>query len=336
MAESHKGRNYCLDFIKGMACICIVFMHCKFPGTLGNMFQCVTRFGVPYFFMISGYFSYYEDGRKFDAGKKVKHILIIAVAASVFYLVVGIAEMLILKTPFSFSVRQIASFLIFNQPIFIAEHLWFLYALIYVYILYAIVDRFNLHKIAYYSIPVLLLGYIALAQVRFLITGHATIIYYRNFLMEGFPVFMIGHLIHKYKEKLITKLTNIHLIILISVFTLLCVAECLFLGRDFGANIFTFPQLTAIFIFAVKNSTFMSKNILTDFGKKYSLFVYVLHWFVWKSVELLFTKTGLTDYTATLYLMPFAVAILSVLLSIIVEKAISAIYGRNRNKEVRA
>lgn len=60
MAEKAK-RNYCLDFIKGIACICVVFMHCEFPGILGIVIQCVSRFCVPFFFMVSGYFAYKEN-----------------------------------------------------------------------------------------------------------------------------------------------------------------------------------------------------------------------------------------------------------------------------------
>lgn len=29
--------NYCLDMLKGIACFCVVCMHCEFPGKLGIM-----------------------------------------------------------------------------------------------------------------------------------------------------------------------------------------------------------------------------------------------------------------------------------------------------------
>lgn len=53
-----KQYNYCLDFIKGIACIFVVFMHCEFPGILGTAVQAISRFCVPFFFMISGYFCF--------------------------------------------------------------------------------------------------------------------------------------------------------------------------------------------------------------------------------------------------------------------------------------
>ena len=54
--------NFFFDFIKGIACICVVFMHCEFPGRLGIAVQAVSRFCVPFFFMLSGYYSYYNSG----------------------------------------------------------------------------------------------------------------------------------------------------------------------------------------------------------------------------------------------------------------------------------
>ena len=53
-----KKYNYCLDFIKGIACIFVVFFHCSFPGIMGMSIAAVGRFAVPFFFMVSGYFCF--------------------------------------------------------------------------------------------------------------------------------------------------------------------------------------------------------------------------------------------------------------------------------------
>lgn len=69
--KTEKKYNYCLDFIKGIACICVVFLHCEFPGVLGIAVQTVTRWTMPFFFMISGYYSFYDrsNGYKNNAPK---------------------------------------------------------------------------------------------------------------------------------------------------------------------------------------------------------------------------------------------------------------------------
>ena len=72
-AVSKREYNYCLDFIKGIACICVVFMHCEFPGVLGTAIQCVSRFCVPFFFMVSGYYCY--DAKKNTTEEKTKRAI---------------------------------------------------------------------------------------------------------------------------------------------------------------------------------------------------------------------------------------------------------------------
>lgn len=65
---SSKHYNPCLDFIKGIACICVIFMHCEFPGVVGIVVQAVSRFSVPLFFMVSGYFCFYPEIVKVNGG----------------------------------------------------------------------------------------------------------------------------------------------------------------------------------------------------------------------------------------------------------------------------
>ena len=332
MAESHSGRNYCLDYVKGIACIFVVFTHCRFPGTMGIIANCVARFSVPYFFMVSGYFSYYKDGRKFPAGRKIKHISIIVIAATIFYILVGIAKILFLHSVFSVGFKDIVDFVLFNKMFFISDHLWFLYALLYLYILYAAVDKLKLQKIAYFSIPVLVIAGIVLNRGDYLIGISVPRTLYRNFLIEGFPMFMLGHLIRKYQEKIVSKFTNIQLILIISVSILLCLAERFAFGRDFRYCISSFPQAAAIFVFALKNGSMGSTRALTKLGVKYSLFVYVLHPFVWHTLEQGYSKVGIAKNTAALYLLPVLVVIVTIILSIIIDKVISLINNRRKGE----
>lgn len=330
MAQGHSNRNYCLDFVKGIACICVVFMHCEFPGKLGILVQCVARFCVPYFFMVSGYFSYYKDGRKFPAQRKIKHIFTIVAAVSIFYLMFGLFQKVFMDVGFTVSAKDIIYFALLNKPIIIVSQMWFLFALLYVYIIYAIVDKMKLQRIAYYMVPVLIGMYIILAQGMHLMGFSIQNPVYRNFLIEGFPLFMLGHLIHKNEEKLTERFSNKLLLTLIGTCTVLCIVERYILGRDFGINICTFPQVAAIFLFAVKNRNIGEKNILTKLGTRYSMFVYILHPFVWHSFEYIYLKAGISQNNAALYLMPVIVLSVTIVLSVIVEKTIGIL---NRNKE---
>ena len=45
-----NNRNVSLDALKGVSCISVVFMHCRFPGQFGSLVPYVLRFPVPVFF----------------------------------------------------------------------------------------------------------------------------------------------------------------------------------------------------------------------------------------------------------------------------------------------
>lgn len=138
--EKLKNRNYCIDFVKGVACILVVFMHCEFPGNLGVFIQTISRFCVPFFFMVSGYFCYYE-GKKKSMQKKIKHIAIIAIMSIIIYMVFAVLKMIFTNYSISFSIKGILYFLIFNQPSIIAGQMWFLFALLYDYIIFYFIEK---------------------------------------------------------------------------------------------------------------------------------------------------------------------------------------------------
>ena len=319
MSGNQTGnRNYCLDFIKGIACIFVVFMHCEFPGKLGVLVQCVSRFCVPFFFMISGFFSYRKEVQYTSSVpqyKKIFHILKIVFYASLFYIMVAIAKFLIFGNTITVTKSAVIYLLLFNKQFVVVSQLWFLYALLYVYIMYGFVQRFNLYKIAYCSIPVLIVVYMVLAQGMHSMGKSIPNMVYKNFLIEGFPLFMLGHWLHYKEEKVCSYCKNKLLIVMLALFTLLCVYERYLLGRDFGVNICTFPQVICLFILGMKNSVLFKNNILRKLGTNLSMFVYILHPFVWHTLEDIYKAINIHENILALYLMPVFVLIVTLILS---------------------
>jgi surface polysaccharide O-acyltransferase-like enzyme len=315
-----KQYNYCLDFIKGIACIFVVFMHCEFPGIMGTVVQAISRFCVPLFFMVSGYFCYkstnYHDNGSWLFNKKVIHILKITINASLFYLVFVIIQSLLFDNiNWHITIGRICKFLLFNTPPIIAGQYWFLFALLYVYILYAIIERFGLLKYAYPIAAFMFLVYIIMAQGMHLVGISVPNMFYRNFLVEGFAFFMLGHWIHKNQSTL--RISNHTLLFTIVITTLLCLLERYLLGRDFGVNIVTIPQVFCLFLYAVNNPQ-QHKSVIQEVGKRYSMYVYILHPFVWHVLEYIYEYYHLETNTPALYAMPILVLFISLLLSHIV------------------
>lgn len=315
--ENARVRNSCLDWIKGAACFFVVFMHCEFPGKLGVLVQCVSRFCVPFFFMVSGYFAWYEKPKRPRYAAKLRHVGCITLFAVLFYLCVNC-----LRSGFSWirltdwsSVNWL-KFLLFNEPNFVAGQLWFLFALFYVYVLWAITDRLKLYRFAYPMIPVLLSAYLLLAQGAYCLGFRIPNYLYRNFLIEGFPLFLLGHLIHHNQTKI--HISNRVFLTVLIASTLLCMVERKLFGRDFGIQVCTFPQVISLFLLGCANPQFGKGSLLARFGLLYSMYIYILHPFVMVVVPALYRRLRLTDSVPAAYLQPILVLVGSVLLSAVV------------------
>lgn len=318
-----KQYNYCLDFVKGLACIFVVFMHCEFPGLLGTAVQAISRFCVPLFFMVSGYFCFKSDmlieGRKsLNIKKKVNHVLTITICACIFYTLFKIV-MALAGTDVGWAISKwdILNWIIFNQPAWagVAGQYWFLFALLYAYIFYGILIRLGWLRQAYWLAGTMFVVYIVMAQGMHLATHHVPNMFYRNWLVEGFAYFMLGHWIHHHQDKL--KLDNEFLLAIVIVSTLLCWVERYLMGRDFGVNIVTIPQVFCMFLYAVNNPT-LYKGAIQEIGKRYSMFVYIIHPAVWHGLESFYAKMGFSEYMPALYALPIIVVILTLVVSHIV------------------
>jgi len=326
-----KQYNYCLDFIKGIACVFVVFMHCEFPGVLGTAVQAISRFCVPFFFMVSGYFCFrpllHNSGSQMASGsnwggqnslviwKKVLHIARITLYASLFYLVfVLLLQAFFHNQDFAIGKRAIFSWVVFNKPFVIAGQYWFLFALLYAYVFYWVLERLHLRKFAYVLAEILFVVYVLLAQGAHLAGYGIPNMIYRNWLIEAFPFFMLGHWIHDNQEKI--SIPNNNLITIIIVATLLCWVERWFMGRDFGVNIVTIPQVFALFVYGVKNPT-RHEGMIQRLGRDCSMMVYILHPAVWHTFEGVYGKLGISVNLAALYVMPILVLAFSVLFSLL-------------------
>lgn len=303
--------NHCLDFIKGIACICVIFMHCEFPGKAGIAVQAISRFCVPFFFMVSGYFSYYPGREQYDADvarKKISHIGQIVLWATLFYLCFAfvLAKSIIV-------IRQdLFNFAIFNKPFIVVGQLWFLYALLYVYIAFRFIWKRNRIKSFYYIAVILFIVYICLAQGAHLCGILVPNIYYRNWLIEGLPFFFAGHWIHANQERI--KISDKVLVLIVLVSTLLCLVERRIMGRDFGVNIMTIPQVFSLFIYAVLFPD-RHKGVIQEIGKRYSMWVYILHIFVFLSLDKFYHHWGVDTVVLIQWFRPVITVIITLLLS---------------------
>ena len=310
--ESTKKYNYCLDFLKGIACILIVFSHCMFPGTFGIAVKAMRRFCVPFFFMVSGYFYLSDKTLNVNERKrKVWHICKITIWASLFYIVFGIIQTIFSQSPLGpYSWKDLLFFLGCNKPFFIAGEMWFLYALLYVYLALVFINqewyRRNSGKIALVCLSL----YVFLAQGLYVAGFSLQNIVYKNWLIEGMGFFSLGFVLHQHQEKL--KISNKVLLVVIILTTILSLIERYYLGRNFGVNISSIPQVLALMIYAVNNPS-RHEGAIQRMGRDCSLMIYVLHPAIGISMNWIYQHIGIWDNMPARYLEPLLVVVLSIL-----------------------
>lgn len=207
---------------------------------------------------------------------------------------------------------ELWSFGLFNQPFIIVGHLWFLFALLYDYFAYGIIWKYDRIKLFYYISVALIVIYVCLAQGAHLWGITIPNMYYRNWLIEGLPFFFAGHWTHANQDMI--KVSDKALILIVLVSTLLCLVERKIMGRDFGVNIMTFPQVFALFIYAVKYPD-RHRGVIQEIGRRYSMWVYILHPFVFRSIDKLYHHWAVDTVALVQWGRPVVTVIITLVLS---------------------
>ncbi len=134
-------RNQRMDLYKGIAIYAVITIHVLFPGSFGSGVRALARFAVPFFFLTAGYFNLGAGTSALlrRAGRTAKQL----VWSSLPYLLLGM--ILALKQGSSlalwlrplFSLKTLSEFIQFHTiPFPYAWQLWFLGALLMVYLLW--------------------------------------------------------------------------------------------------------------------------------------------------------------------------------------------------------
>lgn len=286
MSELNKKQYELLNVLKIIAAFFVMCIHVHFPGDFGRGVIAVARFAVPFFFMVSGFFSYYEDKAVLNGKykRKVRHIAVLFLSGTVLYFLFnftvyvsnGEARLYLSEL---FTAENFIDFLLFNHT-YVSDFLWFLPALIYVYAVFFVFEKKGVTKKLYFLIPVLFLAGVVLREIPEFFENTPDIMdksyLCRNWLFVGLPFFMLGHFIKANEENLTAKLSNPVLSVIMVVSTaeavaadMLHVQKSLYLG--------TFFAVFALFVFAVKNEDRIHAPRLAAAGAKYSFYVYLIH-----------------------------------------------------------
>lgn len=206
-----KKTNDTLYSIRFIACLFIILIHAGFPGALGALGTYTGRFAVPFFFMVSGYFGYRVTREKLE--QRRSRIVSLCVKAFIGYLLLYMVTGWYNHTMPELwqSVSDSQNLLLFlfcnwTTPMVGVGHIWYLFAIWYVYFIVPHIMTEKAWHFAYiFAVAAILFAYGFQIFNHF---GHYQWlnVYWRNFLFEGLPMYAIGHYLHKLKlEGKVTK-----------------------------------------------------------------------------------------------------------------------------------
>ena len=158
-------RNYFWDFWKFIAAIGVILVHVPFRGTLGTIMDCVGTWGVTFFFLISG-FALAGDNR-IICGKILKRLrrngIITAIAVAAYFLFSYLwarrdnGSFLLWKVALRKPITYVKMLFLGDFECIYGTALWFMIALLYCYLIFYILIRFNLNKVIYILLPIFLI-----------------------------------------------------------------------------------------------------------------------------------------------------------------------------------
>ena len=347
-----EGRNTLLDEIKAVACIFVVLIHCKFPWIVGDAFEAVARFGVPLFFTISGLYlirsnSESPSGIRISTKNKIIRTFSVTLKLWIFYTVYsfiyaqsvgfGMGKWFAEK----FNLFEFSRLILFNSGKFIYDftyafdHLWYLLALIYVYLLvYIFAGMVRRYCEILAACLMFLLFVLELLQTYYPIRpfGISISTWYtvRNWLFVGMPFMMLGVWMNKREMngKILPVYTGWSLIFAGIVLTF---AEFSIWGSK---EVYLGSLLIVIGCIALSqnNKKNRTDNLFSFIGHELSSYVYYMHVFVISLIGWIIDHFCDTLYgnAVFMYIRPVIVTLITIILSFCMYKVKNIMYNMQR------
>ena len=339
-------RNNSYDLLRIICSIGVIFIHVSsiylnnaatnhntietFNIAIASFFNCIGRFAVPCFFMLSGALLLGNENNKNYKNfyiKALKKIVIPTIVFSIFYFILRvILQMINGTTPSLFSMIKRA---LCGDVYY---HLWYMYVLIGIYALIPIVMLFkdSINKKTFYIVSVVFftISVICLHVESFKITWN----FGRSFLYLSYV--MIGYTISDCFKK---KKVLAFIFFTLSCIVLLMMSYLVFEFSNNGilSNELTYPiqggnsilsALYGICMFIAFNSLIL--KIKCEKMSQLTFYIYLVHAFVWDIMTLAINKILSesfifeTNYSISIISFSLIVFIVSIIISVIIKKII--------------
>ena len=277
------------DTFKAIAALMIVSMHCRFQGD--DVWNALCRIAVPYFFMVSGYFVYHQENDNIlkRCEKNIKKLVVmniaLMIALSIYYIWTKGGDAKAIRSLWRLLTTK--EFLLYNlkfQP-----HLWFIRALIYLYIalwIWKKIFKDKLDLLLGSICWIMLIGNLVISKYSFLfseITISPDQFEIPNkFLGTAIVAFFMGYYIKKHQSTIMAIAEQKKVVLA------LLLASCVIFGIEYitlNTYFVDLPKCNYISTYMICFMVFLTAvafpelkmGFLNIIGNKYSLWVYILH-----------------------------------------------------------
>lgn len=341
-----RARNQSIEVCRMVAAVMVVFIHMPLHEPYDEITACLARFSVPFFFMVSGYFSLGRDSGWVQ--RRLIAILKLNLYATIPYYLWGYIRSGWNEGVWMFLRRQV-----FREGVLMrwflentnpgAEHLWFLAAMVPCYLVLWLYCRFREgetqdHRGLYLTGVFLMCIHFVMSIL--LPANGLELPYqvYRNGWLMGIPVFLMGMFLHEHGGKLVEKfsLTTWKLGILTAAGILLSIMQ----WKTYGmAEMFlgTIPELVGLMLLLIAHPAlprplaFLRKAV-PGLGTV-STVLYVVHILVMEIYEMYILEwVAHRIYPWEPYAKPFLIAGISLVIGILWERMLSLAKGWSRRR----
>ncbi len=199
----------------------------------------------------------------------------------------------------TFTVSNLLKFVLLNQSPF-APHLWYLGAIIYVMVVFQMMEKLGAKRFLLYFIPILLLGDLILGKYSLLLWSREfPYVIVRNWLFVGIPYFGIGYLIRENRERIEQYLNGLIVLGGVVIFSITSLLErYLLVAADLNTKRDHYISTTLLaiavfllFLYFIDNR----ENIVAKIGRQDSTWVYILHYLVISVLGFVMRGKGIAD-----------------------------------------
>lgn len=295
MENTLNKRSYSIDSIKGLAAILIVCLHCANEDAFDSVIHLMGRMAVPMFFIITGYYLPSMIKSRHIISHITK-ILRITIAGLIIYTILYVVDSLLMddfnyRLSIVLNFRHILSSLFLGRfPLSVnAGHLWYLVSVFYILVfVFLYTKRYKIANL-YFLIPFLFcIGYVISSF------PNVSRLYYQNYLFIGLPYVLLGSYIRDKDVSFSDKKIK-WLIVIFSILYLTEIGFYLLIGlpahrEHYFCIIFL---VSSILIWASNHPDYGEGSILAMIGKKYSIYIYVIHFYIVQKMWIIFHGSSL-------------------------------------------